>query len=118
MIRMIRLVLAAAAATVAAAFTLVLAGPAHADAGEIILDQANGQRVLSTSVESVDNTTTPITIAATETPGATTLNVYNRTNESIKVAADGRSATVGPLQTASLPETGSGLIILAIPAGT
>jgi hypothetical protein len=108
--------IAITAATLAAALTFI--GTAHADVGEIDLIQANSQRILSISVEHANNITTPTTIAETETLGATILNVSNHTNESITVGADGRSAIVGPQQTVSLPETGRGLIQLAIPAGT
>lgn len=115
---MIRFLVTAATTAVATSLTLVLAGTARADVGEIVLTQANAQRVLSISVAHVDNITTPIIAAVNETPGASTLTVANQTNESIEVSVDGRAAAVGPLQRLSLPETGSGLIVFAIPAGT
>lgn len=93
--------------------------PAHAGVGEIVLIQANGSTVLSTAVEQVDNTASPMTIAAPETPGATKATVGNRTDETIEVTVPGGvSAGVGPGQTVSVPETGSGEIILSVPAGT
>lgn len=115
---MTRLLLAASTAAAAAAFTFILGAPAHADVGEIVLIQANGSTVLSTTVEYVDNTTAPMTIAAPETPGATKATVENHTNETIEVSVPGVSTGVGPQQTVSVPETGSGEIILTVPAGT
>jgi hypothetical protein len=114
-----RLLMAASGAAAATAFTFVLAGPAHAAVGEIVLIQSDGGTVLSTSIEHVDNVANPITIAASETPGATDATVENFTDQTIRVTVNGLPIIViGPQKKASVPETGTGEISILVPAGT